>query len=151
MRLGKLCFAVAMLGACSQPVPARIEVQDASAGASAPGQSQAAAYLTLRNDGGSDERLRSITMEGVGAATVHESSMTDGVMRMRPVDVLDIPAGATVAMSPGGLHIMLTGLKKPLGKGDKLRATLLFEKSPPLRAVIPVISSAKLEASHSNH
>jgi hypothetical protein len=146
-----LFVAAAMLGACSQPIPARIEVQDASAGASAPGQRQAAAYLTLRNDGGRDERLRSVRIEGIAAATVHESSMTDGVMRMRPVEMLDLPAGATVAMAPGGLHVMLTGLTKPLGKGDKLRATLLFEKSPPLKAVIPVISSAKLEASHSNH
>ena len=79
---------------------------------------------------------------------MHETSMTDGVMRMRPVDTLDIPAGATVAMSPGGLHVMLTGLEKPLRKGDKLRATLSFQASPPLKASIMVMSSGNLEASH---
>ena len=148
MRLMPILVATTILGACSRPIPARIEVQDASAGASAPGQTQAAAYLTLRNDGGRDDRLRAIKIEGVESATVHETSMTDGVMRMRPVDTLDIPAGATVAMSPGGLHVMLTGLEKPLRKGDKLRATLSFQASPPLKASIMVMSSGNLEASH---
>ena len=129
-------------------MPARIEVQDASAGASAPGQTQAAAYLTLRNDGGRDDSLRSVQVEGVKAATVHETTMTGGIMRMRPVELLDIPAGATVAMAPGGLHLMLTGLEKPLKKGDKLRATVSFRDSPPFKTTIPVMSSGNLEATH---
>ncbi|HVF83859.1 MAG TPA: copper chaperone PCu(A)C, partial [Sphingomicrobium sp.] len=94
---------------------------------------------------------RSIRVEGVASATVHESDMTDGVMRMRPVPELDLPSGATVTMAPGGLHIMLTGLKQPLKTGAVLRATLQFRQSPPLRLAIPVVSSKALEAAHGQH
>jgi copper(I)-binding protein len=54
-------------------------------------------------------------------------------------------------MAPGGLHIMLTDLKQPLRAGDKLRATLLFRESPPLRLTIPVVSREVLEAAHGQH
>ncbi len=151
MRGLTMLVSALLLGACSPRAPARMEVQDASAGVSAPGQKQAAAYVTLRNDGGRDEQLRSVRVEGVGSATVHESSMTDGVMRMRPVAELNLPAGATVTMAPGGLHIMLTGLTQPLAAGDELLATLLFRDSPPLRTRISVQSSKRLEASHGGH
>ena len=151
MRVAAVLIASAVLGACTRPSPARIEVQDARAGVSAPGQSQAAAYLTIRNDGGRAERLRSIRVEGVGSATVHESDMSDGVMRMRPMPELDLPSGETVTMAPGGLHIMLMDLKQPLRAGDKLRATLLFRQSPPLRLTIPVVSRKVLEAAHGQH
>lgn len=147
---GAAATSLTLLG-CSARPPARVEVQDAAASASAPGQTQAAAYLTLRNDGGQDDALRSIKIVGVGMANVHDSEMTDGVMRMLPVDALAIPAGATVTMAPGGLHVMLMGLKSPMRSGDTLTATLRFRHTAPTRVTIPVQSPAVLEGSRGRH
>jgi hypothetical protein len=56
-------------------------------------------------------------------------SMSGMVMKMRPVTGVDIPAGQPVSLAPGGLHIMLMGLKKPLKAGEKFPLTLTFDKA----------------------
>jgi len=61
-------------------------------------------------------------------ASVHEMSMSGGVMRMRPIAKLDIGANETVTLAPGGYHVMLEGLKKPLSKGESVPFSLVFEK-----------------------
>ena len=61
---------------------------------------------------------------------VHEMSMDNGVMRMRPLkDGLEIKPGETVELKPQGLHAMFVGLKKPVKQGDHIKATLVFEKA----------------------
>jgi periplasmic copper chaperone A len=140
-------LALALLFGCSTRPPARVELQDATATVSGAGQAQAAAYITLRNDGGQDDALQSVTVTGARMATVHDSQMTDGVMRMMPVKEWSVPAGATVAMIPGGVHIMVMGLASPLREGDKLQARLRFRHTAPTTIVIPVRSLAAVEAS----
>jgi copper(I)-binding protein len=61
------------------------------------------------------------------SATVHEMSMDGGVMRMRPLGKLDVGPDKAVALAPGGYHLMLEGLKKPLRKGESVALSLLFE------------------------
>lgn len=89
-----------------------------------------AAYLTLVNHGTRADRLLSATT-GVAAETqIHHTSMDNGVMRMRQVtDGVELPAGKTVAFAPGGLHIMLMGLKAPLKAGDHFPLTLQFARA----------------------
>jgi copper(I)-binding protein len=135
MKTVALLLPMALLGACAPSVPARIEVEDSFARPGAAGHG--VAYVTLRNDGGKDDALRGVEIEDA-RASVHESSMADGVMRMRPLPRLDIPAGQTVPMAPGAVHIMLSNLKQPLRRGDDLRLTLLFRQSPPVRTTVPV-------------
>ena len=90
----------------------------------------AGGYLKITNTGKSADRLVSAVSAGADRVEIHEMSMTDGVMKMRPLaDGLTIKPGETVELKPGGLHMMFMDIKQPLKQGDKLRATLTFEKA----------------------
>lgn len=88
----------------------------------------AAVYLSLRNTGGDDLLLTGVQTEIAERAAVHISA-TDakGVTTMKPAGEVAIPAGEDVVLQPGGLHIMLMGLTKPLTKGDSFRLGLMFD------------------------
>ena len=64
-----------------------------------------------------------------GAAELHNHIMENGIARMRRVDAIDVPAGNSVTLKPGGYHLMLTDLKAPLKEGDLVKLTLVFEKA----------------------
>ena len=94
------------------------------------GASVAAGYLTIRNTGSEPDRLVSGSTPVAGKFEVHEMSMDNGVMRMRPVtDGLEIKPGETVELKPQSLHIMMTGLKRPVEKGKSFKGALVFEKA----------------------
>jgi copper(I)-binding protein len=86
-----------------------------------------AVYLTVRNGGDQDDRLTGVSAEVADKAMLHSSVMQDGVMRMSPVDAVEIPAGGEAVLEPGGLHVMLIGLKAPLEEGKSFALTLEFE------------------------
>lgn len=108
---------------------ASIAVVHPYARATAPGQPNGGAYLTLDNRGGANDRLVSASTEVCQSAQLHAMKMDGDVMRMRHVDAIDVPAGQTLVLRPGGLHIMLVGLKSPLKIGDSFPMTLRFEKA----------------------
>jgi copper(I)-binding protein len=83
--------------------------------------------MTLMNQAASADRLVAVTTEAAANAELHQSVEENGVARMLPVDSLEIPAGGSVELKPGGYHIMLMGLKAPLKKGDVLMLQLKFE------------------------
>jgi len=94
------------------------------------GASIAAGYVTIKNTGTTADRLISGSSDAAAKFEVHEMSMDNGVMKMRPVQGgLEIKPGETVELKPQGLHIMFVGLKKPLKPGDHVKATLVFEKA----------------------
>ena len=98
----------------------------------------AAAYFTLANGGGGD-RLVAVDAGGVGRASIHETSMAGGIMRMRALDGgIEVPAGATVRLSPSGKHVMIEGLAKPLAEGSTIRLTLKFERQGMVTIDAPV-------------
>ena len=88
-----------------------------------------AGYLTITNAGDAPDRLLAVEA-AVPAVQIHGSE-TDaaGVTRMLPVDGLEIPPGGTVALEPGGLHVMFMGLGAPFEAGAKVDATLVFERA----------------------
>jgi periplasmic copper chaperone A len=88
-----------------------------------------AAYLTVRNGGDQDDRLVGVSSEVADKAELHSSVMQDGVMKMRAVEGLDVPAHGEAVLEPGGLHIMLIGLKAPLEEGKSFALTLEFENA----------------------
>jgi copper(I)-binding protein len=89
-----------------------------------------AGYMTITNTGASDDRLTGGATPVAARLEIHEMSMTDGVMKMRPVSGgLVIPAGGTVILAPGGYHIMFIGLKAPLKVGDRVPVTLRFQNA----------------------
>jgi len=78
-------------------------------------------------------------------AELHRMEMKNGVMSMHPEGPLPLAAGDTVTLAPGGLHLMLIGLKRPLKSGDRFPLTLGFEKQPPVTVEVDVKSAAPAE------
>jgi periplasmic copper chaperone A len=92
------------------------------------GASVGAGYLVIHNHGAAPDKLTGGSADFANNVSVHEMSMDNGVMRMRELTSgLEIPAKGEVALSPGGYHIMFTGLKQPLKKGETVKASLTFE------------------------
>ncbi|TXJ10553.1 MAG: DUF1775 domain-containing protein [Afipia sp.] len=90
----------------------------------------AGGYLKVTNNGTSADRLTGATTASADRVEIHEMSMTDGVMKMRPLaDGLTIKPGETVELKPGGFHMMFMDIKQPLKQGETLKATLTFEKA----------------------
>ena len=119
--------ALLLLASCKVSEPPAISVEDPWARATVPGQAGSAAYFTIFNSGGAD-KLIAVSATGA-SASLHSTSIAGGVMRMRLLQSLDIPADSTVALDPGGIHIMLSNLRQPLSAGDTIRLQLKFEKS----------------------
>ena len=87
-------------------------------------------YLTIENKGSAPDRLIGGSADVAGSVQVHEMSMDNGVMKMRPVEKgLTIDPGKTVKLAPGGYHLMMMDLKSQLKQGDKVPVTLEFEKA----------------------
>lgn len=106
-----------------------LKIEDAFTRPTPGGAKVAVGYVTIVN-GGAADRLVSVTSGISASAEIHESKMENGVMEMRELtDGLPIPAGTTVALKPGGDHIMFVDLNKPVKPGDTINATLTFEKA----------------------
>lgn len=104
---------------------ANISVTDAWVRATMPGQPVGAAYMQIESD--ADARLVGVSSSAVPRVEVHEMKMDGDVMRMREVKAVDLPKGRTVSLEPGGFHIMLMNLKKPIMAGDSIPLTLTIE------------------------
>ena len=105
-----------------------------------PGQARnGAAYLTIISP--TTDRLIEASSPVAKKAELHTMSMEGGVMRMRPLTAIDIPAGQSVTLSPDGTHIMLLGLTQPLHEGQSFPLTLSFDHAGP-RQVTVVIEKA---------
>jgi len=100
------------------------------------------AYLTIRNNSASADRLLGVTSPLAGNISVHTSNMSNGVMTMRSIPGLKIKAGQEITMQPGGMHLMLTGLREPLRKGAQLPLVLEFETAGRLHVNASILSIA---------
>jgi copper(I)-binding protein len=96
------------------------------------------AYLELKAAAGAGDRLVSASSTAAGTVEIHEHVNEGGVMKMRRIDGLAVPAGTSVMLKPGGYHLMLMDLKQPLKQGGKLQLTLTFEKAGALSVEGPV-------------
>jgi copper(I)-binding protein len=123
----KALFAAALLAsAASLPAwAANVSVTDAWARATMPGQKVSGAYMQIQSD--ADARLVGASSPAVPRVEVHEMTMDGDVMRMREVKAIDLPQGKTVSLEPGGFHIMLMNLPKPIVAGDVIPLTLMIE------------------------
>lgn len=115
-----------------------ILVVEAWARATPPGAAVGAAYVTLANRTGSDDCLVSAATPAAEKVMVHESIEEDGVAKMRPLEIVTVPASGTLEMHPGGTHMMLMGLSEPLKEGDILPLTLVFEKAGEMTVQVEV-------------
>lgn len=112
--------------AAASPAADVVAVLDAYVHALPPGASSTAGYLSLRNQGGDEHSLVGAESTACEVVELHTQTLEEGVMRMRRVERIALPAGETVRLAPGGRHLMLIGLKDPLIPGGEVALTLIF-------------------------
>ena len=130
MTFGLLALAAlaAMPAAAQEAKVGDLVITQAWSRATPKGSPVAAGYLTIRNTGSTADKLIAAETTAAKVTQVHEMSMEGGVMKMRQMtNGLDIPPGKTVELKPGGYHLMILGLKRPLTQGETARIDLNFE------------------------
>lgn len=115
-----------------------------------PGAVAAGAYLSIENKGKAADKLLRAASPAAGLVELHSMSMDGNVMRMRAVPSIDVAAGATVKLAPGGLHVMLQDLKRPLKEGERIPMTLVFERAGEVKVELAVQKS-DAAAGHDAH
>jgi uncharacterized protein YcnI len=122
-----------LAAASSTPVAVKtgaLVIEQAWSRATPPGAKVGGGYLRITNTGKEADRLTGGSFPGASRIEVHEMSMTDNVMRMKPVEGgLEIPPGATVELKPGGFHLMFMDLGTALKDGQIVKGILTFEKA----------------------
>ena len=150
MKLKALAVIAAL--ACGTLYAQTVEVKDAWVRTTVPGQKATGAFMKVTAKEGS--KLVGASSPVAGVTEVHEMKMEGDVMKMRAVaGGLDLPAGKTVELKPGGYHVMLMDLKAPLAKDSTVPLTLVFkdakgveskvELKVPVAAVAPGAPAAK--------
>ncbi|WP_313032549.1 copper chaperone PCu(A)C [Massilia alkalitolerans] len=132
---------------------AQVTVKDAWVRATVPQQKATGAFMHLHAL--SSSRLVAVSSPLTPHVEVHEMSMDGDIMRMRPVKVLDLPAGKAVELKPGGYHVMLLNLKEQVREGDTVPLTLVFEskdgKTESVKVMAPVRALAASTRPASGH
>ncbi|MFI3902132.1 DUF1775 domain-containing protein [Ochrobactrum sp. S1502_03] len=129
-----------------------ISISGPSIRAMVPGAKVAGGFLTIKNDGKEADTLVGVTTTGVKRVEIHEMTMENQVMKMRPLkNGLDIPAGESVALKSGGYHLMFIQPEHPYKEGDKVSATLEFAKAGKVDVEFPVTAQSGKSDDHSNH
>jgi len=111
-----------------------IEVREAWVRGTVPAQKVTGAFMQIT--GKSAVRIIGATSPVAGMVEIHSMSMQNGVMKMFQVDGIDVPAGKTVKLAPGGYHVMLMGLKQQMKAGDKVALDLLLETADKKRETV---------------
>lgn len=130
MRFERVSWVLCMLVAATVTgaAPAQnVVVANAWARASVPGQRTAGVYLELKSD--VNAAVVAVSSAAAERAELHSMTVENGVMRMRPLARIELPAGQTVKLAPGGLHVMLIDLKSPLKPGGKVRLELSVQSA----------------------
>ncbi len=122
-----LLAALLLVAGAAAAQTGSVEVRDAWARATRGKAEIGAAYLTLESP--IPDRLTGLSTPAANTAQLHNSTMEGGIMKMRTLAGLDLPAGQPIKLEPGATHIMLLGLNEPLRPGQSFPLTLQFEKA----------------------
>lgn len=142
-------FATSLLAADIAKV-GEIMIHQPWARASLGNAPNSAAYMTLETAGEEPDRLVASSSPVAEQAALHIHVMDGGVARMRPVDAVEVAPGAPTVLAPGGLHIMLIGLRQKLAPGDSVPLTLVFEQAGEITIEAPVRGMAGMSG-HGGH
>lgn len=140
--LSAMFIASILISACSKKDS--IEIKNQWVRASNDGQDVSAAYMTIVSN--EDTSLIAIDSDVADVIEIHSMSMENGVMKMRMLDTLDLIAGKPTELSPGGFHLMLFDLKKPLTADNEAHFILHFKNKAGQEKTISVTSPIKAEA-----
>lgn len=135
-----LLTILALIGAIvtSAAFPGDLDITQGWSRATPPGVDVGVVYLAIENHGAAD-RLIGVASPVAKHTELHISEMRNGVMSMRHLEDVKIPADASTRFGPGGRHIMLIGLKHPLRDGDAFPLTLTFANAGPMRVTVKVL------------
>ena len=147
MRRAPLAARLALaLGGAGAAAERPLAVAGAWARPMAAGTTVAVGYLVITNGGHEADRLQGASSPRAARVEMHESRVEGGIARMRPVTSLPIAAGGSLRFAPGGLHLMLVGLREPLAAGERVPLRLVFERAGPVEAVLDVSDSPPARA-----
>lgn len=113
-----------------------------------PGATVAAGYLEIRNSGRTPDRLTGASSPAAAAVEMHVMTREGDVVKMREVQSIEVPGRQRFALDPKGSHLMLTGLKKPLAKGDRVPLVLRFERAGEIKVELEVQAADSRRAHH---
>ncbi|MDB5586679.1 MAG: Copper metallochaperone [Devosia sp.] len=129
-----------------------LELSGGFARATLPNAPVGGAFVTITNNGTTDDRLVSVSSSAADVGQIHDMSMQGDVMKMRQLpDGVVIPAGETITFQPAGLHMMFMGLKQPFVEGQTVKITLTFEQAGSVDLDVPVLGAAADSAMHMDH
>ena len=141
---------VALLSLVSTSVFSQVQISDAWSRATPPGAKIAAGYLTIRNQGATADRLIGASSPAAARVEPHVTEKQGEVMRMREVKGYDVPAKGSYELRPGGAHLMLVDIKRPLKEGDKVPLVLRFQKAGEVKVDLEV-KALGAPAGHGGH
>lgn len=131
----------------------QVKIQDAWARATHPGQKVGAVYMTLTSP--QDATLVKVESDVTESVEIHSMSMQNGIMKMRMLETLQLTADKPYKLAPGGYHLMLFDLKKPLLAGEQLNLTLHFTDKRngafQQKSTVPVKSADEADDAHAHH
>ncbi len=134
LRISILCALPALLGGAmstqllaAQSAAESVSVSDPYVREMPPGQPNSAAFMKLRNDSAAGYAVVSAESGASRIVELHTHTAEGGVMKMRRIDKIVIPAQGETTLQPGGLHVMLLGLKGDLKEGGSVSITLVFD------------------------
>ncbi len=125
-----------------------LKIDHPFARATPPGAKVAGVFVTVENTGTQPDRLLSVSTPIAGVAELHQMSVDAGVMRMRGVAALEVRPGEKLQLKPGGYHVMLSELRRPLKVGDKFPLTLTFQNGGAVEVSVWVEEMGASAAAH---
>lgn len=134
-------FAVLSLLLAALGAQAQVTVSQPWVRATVAQQKATGAFFQL--NAAADSRLVEVRSPAAGVVEIHEMAMDGSVMKMRPVTGVELPAGQAVELKPGGFHVMLMDLKKPITAGEAVPLTLVFEGKDKKRQTVEVQAEAR--------
>jgi hypothetical protein len=134
-----LCAAAGAPARAEDVVAGALKISAPWARATPKGASVGGGYMNITNSGAESDRLVGGVSDASKHLEIHEMSMDNGVMKMRPATKgLEIKPGATIEFKPAGYHLMFVGLNKQLQQGQHIAATLQFEKAGKVKVDFPI-------------
>jgi len=142
MKRNTLALLVAALGfsfsvQAQEAKVGSIKIENAYTRATVPGQQVAGGFMKIENKGIADQ-LVSVSSPAAGEVQLHEMAMEGSVMKMRQVKDIAVPAGGSIELKPGGLHLMFINIKAPLSAGESVPVKLKFAKAGEVEVKMPV-------------
>lgn len=144
MSLVAVGVLLSMLALFSTPVVAAdtgVSVSDAWSRATAPGQSSAGVWFSITSK--QEAKLVAVSSPAAGVTQLHTMSHENGMMKMRAIETLALPAGKAVELAPGGNHVMLLDLKQPLKVGEHVPLSLSVQFADKRKVTVEVMAEVR--------